>query len=208
MLGLYSSILADTQCCPACDWSLELQEYCSYKSHVKIIHHAGNRATWSQGSALILKDRCSSVPTYEVPSLRLVRENTSIPVPTPRLAGRPVHDHFLFPETTEAFKKKYYASNMHGPLGSDDEVWADMAKVLEAVRRWLWNPFTPPKLWLEYAVIAAIADCQEDKEWKVLLREYMLDCSAASEWWIDDYVLCNCPEDERAKRLLEETDRG
>ncbi len=67
--------------CTACNWTQERQNHCGYKSHVKIIHDAGNRAAWALGSALILKDRGPGSPTYEVRNLQFVRDNTTIPVP-------------------------------------------------------------------------------------------------------------------------------
>lgn len=72
---------ADSTPCTACGWTQERQNHCGYKSHVKIIHDAGNRAAWALGSALILKDRGPDSPTYEVRNLQFVRDNTTIPVP-------------------------------------------------------------------------------------------------------------------------------
>ncbi|GKZ30558.1 hypothetical protein AbraIFM66950_009569 [Aspergillus brasiliensis] len=68
--------------CTACSWTTERQKYCSYKSYVKLFYEAGDRGVWSLGSNVILKDRGARLPTFEVPNIEFVREQTSIPVPT------------------------------------------------------------------------------------------------------------------------------
>ncbi|KAJ0421477.1 kinase-like domain-containing protein [Aspergillus carlsbadensis] len=68
--------------CSACSWTAERQKHCSYESHVKLFYEAGDRGLWSLGSRLILKDRGASLPTFEVPNIQFVRDQTSIPVPT------------------------------------------------------------------------------------------------------------------------------
>lgn len=68
--------------CTACSWTPERQKSCSYESHVKLFYSAGDRGAWSLGSNLILKDRGSSPPTYEVLNNHFVQQETSIPVPT------------------------------------------------------------------------------------------------------------------------------
>ncbi|CEJ53688.1 Putative Function: aphA-6 of A. baumannii phosphorylates [Penicillium brasilianum] len=42
---------------------------------------ATEASVWSLGSKLILKDRGASLPTFEVPNIQFVQEQTSIPVP-------------------------------------------------------------------------------------------------------------------------------
>lgn len=67
-----------SQVCKACGW----EEYDhDYKSHVKLCFQAGDRGVWSLGSELILKDRGHNLPTDEASNIRLVQEQTSIPVP-------------------------------------------------------------------------------------------------------------------------------
>ncbi|CAK47965.1 kinase-like protein [Aspergillus niger CBS 101883] len=67
-----------SQVCKACGW----EEYDhDYKSHVKLFFQAGDRGVWSLGSELILKDRGHNLPTDEASNIRLVQEQTSIPVP-------------------------------------------------------------------------------------------------------------------------------
>lgn len=143
------------------------------------------------GTNLILKDRGPRLPTFEVPNIQFVQEQTPIPVPTvveswnegdhtlilmrripgeplshvwPKLStderegiakqtaeyllelrklrsdqiqalgGGPVYSNFLF--------KNKDSEVPHGPLASDDELWADMVcglkeTIPEAVRRQL-----------------------------------------------------------------------
>lgn len=57
-------------------------------------------------------------------------------------------------------------------------------------------------VWWEY-VGTLVADSEEDREWKILLRKYMPDHSAAREFWLDYYHLCRDPESERAKEFME-----
>ncbi|PWY72209.1 kinase-like protein [Aspergillus sclerotioniger CBS 115572] len=68
--------------CTACSWSSERQRNCSYESDVKLVHASRNRGIWAIGSSLILKDRGPMHRTYEVFNAHLVRESTTIPVPT------------------------------------------------------------------------------------------------------------------------------
>lgn len=68
--------------CATCSWTPESQQHCSYNSYVKLFYEVGDRGIWSLGSRLVLKDRGSSFPTAEVPSIAFVQETTSIPVPT------------------------------------------------------------------------------------------------------------------------------
>ena len=68
--------------CTACSWTPERQENCRYESHVKLFYGVSDRGVWSLGSNLILKERSNEPPNFEVPSVRLLREKTSIPVPT------------------------------------------------------------------------------------------------------------------------------
>ncbi|KAL3447634.1 kinase-like domain-containing protein [Aspergillus insuetus] len=166
--------------CAACSWTAERQKHCSYESHVKLFYEAGDRGLWSLGSHLILKDRGARLKTPEVPNIQLVRDQTSIPVPTvvetweeseramilmkripgvplsdawPRLAthekeqiarqtaeyllqlrnlqsekmqalgGQPIYSNFLF--------RNKKSDLTHGPLASDDELWADMEQGLD-----------------------------------------------------------------------------
>ncbi|KAL4876745.1 kinase-like protein [Aspergillus karnatakaensis] len=170
--------------CTACSWTIERQNQCWYESHVKLFYEAGNRGVWSVGSTMILKDRGPGVSTREVPNVRFVEENTSIPVPTvvetwdehdtgrtfillkrvpgeplneawPKLSadekesiakqtaeyllqlrtlqseniqaldGGPVYCNFLFPAKPNDLP--------HGPLTSDDELWADMERCLQHI---------------------------------------------------------------------------
>lgn len=68
--------------CAACSWTTERQKHCNYESHLKLFYEAGDRGVWSLGSKLILKDRGASLPTFEVPNIQFVQEQTTIPVPT------------------------------------------------------------------------------------------------------------------------------
>ncbi|KAL6230239.1 hypothetical protein BDW75DRAFT_248860 [Aspergillus navahoensis] len=68
--------------CSACSWTHERQKHCNYESYVKLFYEAGDRGVWSLGSNLILKDRGASLPTFEVPNILFIQEQTSIPVPT------------------------------------------------------------------------------------------------------------------------------
>lgn len=183
--------------CAACSWTAQRQKYCRYESHVKLFYEAGDRGVWSLGSNLILKDRGASLPTFEVPNIQFVQQETSIPVPAvvesweegghtlilmkripgeplsrvwPKLStnekehiarqtaehllqlrklqsdnmqalgGRPIYSNFLF---------LHKDSNLpHGPLASDDELWADMEQSLhetvpETVRIRLRNCMPP-----------------------------------------------------------------
>lgn len=67
--------------CAACSWTTERQNHCNYESYLKLFYEAGDRGVWSLGSKLILKDRGASLPTFEVPNIQFVQEQTSIPVP-------------------------------------------------------------------------------------------------------------------------------
>jgi aminoglycoside phosphotransferase (APT) family kinase protein len=58
-------------------------------------------------------------------------------------------------------------------------------------------------VWWEY-VGTSVADSEEDREWKTLLRKYMPDYSAAREFWLDYYYLCRNPKHERVARSIEE----
>lgn len=276
--------------CAACSWTTERQKHCNYESHLKLFYEAGDRGVWSLGSKLILKDRGASLPTFEVPNIQFVQEQTTIPVPTvveswedgnhtlilmrripgeplskawPRLSadekeriakqtaeylqqlrklqsnsiqslgGRPVFSNFLF---------KHKDSELpHGPLASDDDMWDDMERGLEetipeaarirlrhcmpsatpytfthgdltnvniivengsltGIIDWEMSGYFP--VWWEY-VCTSVPDSEEDREWKVLLRKYMPDHSAAREFWLDYYYLCRDPGSERAKKFME-----
>ncbi|KAL4794362.1 hypothetical protein BDV19DRAFT_193875 [Aspergillus venezuelensis] len=72
---------ADSTPCTACTWTPHRQHGCAYKSHIQIFYECSDRAVWSLGSHLVLKDRGPSHPTNEVPNVRFVKENTSINVP-------------------------------------------------------------------------------------------------------------------------------
>ncbi|RDW90538.1 uncharacterized protein DSM5745_02313 [Aspergillus mulundensis] len=151
------------------------------------------------------------------------------------LGGCPVYSNFLF---------KHQRSEVpHGPLASDDELWADMERGLgesipEAVRirlrermpsaapytfthgdltnvnimvesgsvtgiiDWEMSGYFP--VWWEY-VCTSVADSEEDREWKSLLRKHMPDHSAAREFWLDYYYLCRDPGSGRAMKVIEET---
>lgn len=179
--------------CAACSWTVQRQEHCHYQSHVKLFYEAGDRGVWSLGSNLILKDRGANLPTFEVPNIEFVQQETSIPVPVViesweegehtlilmkripgeplskvwqklsttekehiarqtaeyllqlrklqadnmrALGGRPIYSNFLFPRKD--------SEHPHGPLASDDELWADMEQGLheavpESARRRLRN---------------------------------------------------------------------
>ncbi|KAF7183289.1 hypothetical protein CNMCM7691_003202 [Aspergillus felis] len=165
--------------CPACSWTAERQKHCSYKSHVKLFYEAGDRGVWALGSYLILKDRGSRRPTFEVANAQFVQQETSIPVPSvvesweeddrtfilmrrvpgealnkawptlstaekediakqtaeyllqlrelqsdniQTLGGGPVYSNFLIYNDQ--------CDLPHGPLASDDELWAEMEKGL------------------------------------------------------------------------------
>lgn len=80
-LKLVSSMDSSTSC-PACSWTRERQEHCSYESHVKLFYEASDRGVWSLGSNLILKERSNSPPNFEALNIRFLKERTSIPLPT------------------------------------------------------------------------------------------------------------------------------
>lgn len=67
--------------CTACSWTPERQKGCRYQSSIKLFYGVSDRGVWSLGTKLILKERGSSFPTFEVPNIRFVQEQTSIPVP-------------------------------------------------------------------------------------------------------------------------------
>ncbi|KAL6228713.1 hypothetical protein BDW75DRAFT_226411 [Aspergillus navahoensis] len=81
--------------CAACSWTTERQNHCNYNSNLKLFYEAGDRGVWSLDSRLILQDRGASLPTFEVPNIQFVREQTSIPVPAvvESWAGRQIHPH-------------------------------------------------------------------------------------------------------------------
>ncbi|KAI0397907.1 kinase-like domain-containing protein [Xylariaceae sp. FL0594] len=169
--------------CTACSWTAARQDGCRYNSHVKIFREVSDRACWSLGSRLILKERSAAPPNYEAANIGFLRQNTSIPVPeiveewtegeengssgrhfiitkrvegvplseawgkmsqedrekvarqvgaylaqlrrlqSPRmecLGGKPVYSTFLFPGS------EY--EDPHGPMASDDKLWAEMTK--------------------------------------------------------------------------------
>lgn len=73
--------MANETSCSACTWSPDRQSHCNYKSHVHIFYEASDRGVWSIGSRYILKEWSSKPPSYESVNTRLVKENTTIPIP-------------------------------------------------------------------------------------------------------------------------------
>ncbi|KAE8381659.1 hypothetical protein BDV26DRAFT_289294 [Aspergillus bertholletiae] len=153
------------------------------------------------------------------------------------LDGHPIYSHFLFPN-------KVLQSLPHGPLASDNDLWAEMecgseAAVPETARIRLRNRMPPAApctfthndltnvnimvgnrpvpgvtdwemsgyfpVWWEY-VCTSIPDSEEDREWKTLLRKHMPDHSAAREFWLDDYYLCNDLKHQRARKFIAEAE--
>ncbi|KAL2856818.1 hypothetical protein BJX68DRAFT_253190 [Aspergillus pseudodeflectus] len=100
----------------------------------------------------------------------------------------------------------------HGPLSSNDELWADMDMALKEVPEddgrvtgildWESSGFFP--VWWEFTC-AGIGLSEEDVEWKNLLRKQMHDHSKAREFWRDYYALAKYPNlDERGIALLKD----
>ncbi|RJE25262.1 Phosphotransferase enzyme family [Aspergillus sclerotialis] len=69
---------------------------------------------------------------------------------------------------------------------------------------WQLSGYLP--VWWEY-VSASIADSEEDREWKTLLRKYMPDYNEAREFWLGYYHLSRRPESERPKAFIAEAER-
>ncbi|KAL3263274.1 hypothetical protein ABHI18_001968 [Aspergillus niger] len=119
-----------------------------------------DRGVWSLGSNLILKERSNQAPNFEAENLRFLRENTSIPVPsvvedweepnghyfvlTKRIPGVPLSS--LWPRMKMDDKERIakqtadYLMQLreghgipHGPLASDDDLWAELEVALEHV---------------------------------------------------------------------------
>lgn len=59
-----------------------------------------------------------------------------------------------------------------------------------------------PVRW-EY-VATSVSDGEEDREWKMLLRRYLPDYSAAREFWLEYWFLCRDLEGGRGGRLGDE----
>ncbi|GLA59959.1 hypothetical protein AtubIFM54640_011383 [Aspergillus tubingensis] len=55
-------------------------------------------------------------------------------------------------------------------------------------------------VWWEY-VATSVPDGEEDREWKMLLRWYLPDYSAAREFWLEYWYLCRHLEGGRAGRV-------
>ncbi|KAJ5584321.1 uncharacterized protein N7459_004121 [Penicillium hispanicum] len=149
------------------------------------------------------------------------------------IGGQPIYSAFLFPNG--------YGIG-HGPLSSDDELWAEMslalAKVPEPIRLKLrqrmptaapytftHGDLTNVNIMVEDSNLAGILDWessgyfpvwweftsagiglgQEDKEWKDLLRKYLLDHTEARNFWCDFFALCEYPNlNERGLRFVKE----
>ncbi|PYH38273.1 kinase-like protein [Aspergillus neoniger CBS 115656] len=58
-------------------------------------------------------------------------------------------------------------------------------------------------VWWEY-VATSVPDGEEDREWKMLLRWYLPDYSAAREFWLEYWYLCRDLEGGRGGRLGDE----
>jgi len=71
----------DATSCPACSWSPERQDACRYHSHIKLFYSNSDRAIWSLGSKLIVKERSVAPPNSEARNTRFLKANTTIPVP-------------------------------------------------------------------------------------------------------------------------------
>lgn len=67
--------------CTACSWTPERQNGCRYKSHVKLFYSVSDRAAWSLGTNLILKERSNDPPNFEALNIQFLRRNTLIPLP-------------------------------------------------------------------------------------------------------------------------------
>lgn len=89
---------SDSSPCAACSWTPERQGQCRYNSNVKLFYGVSDRGVWSLGSTHILKERGNSPPTYEERNLQLLKEETSIPVPTIVRTWREDDRCFLFME--------------------------------------------------------------------------------------------------------------
>lgn len=74
---------------------------------------------------------------------------------------------------------------------------------LSGIIDWEVSGYLP--VWWEY-VCTSVSYCENDREWKTLLRKYMLDHSVAREFWLDYHHFCRDTESERAKKFIEETE--
>ncbi|KAF4210856.1 hypothetical protein CNMCM8980_001117 [Aspergillus fumigatiaffinis] len=71
--------------CVACGWTSELQERCSYSSHVKLFYGADRRGTWSIGSDVILKERPDEGPKTEDTTLSYLASIPNVNIPAPKV---------------------------------------------------------------------------------------------------------------------------
>lgn len=112
--------MATENTCSACSWSPTRQDACRYQSHVKLFYGVSNRGVWSLGTNLILKERSTEPPNFEVPNIRFLASRTSIPIPqiveewqeddgacfllTKRIRGQPLSE--IWPKMTLADKER------------------------------------------------------------------------------------------------------
>ncbi|KAE8423369.1 kinase-like domain-containing protein [Aspergillus pseudocaelatus] len=136
--------------CAACSWTPERQQHCSYNSYVKLIYEAGDRGentsipvptvlkSWEEdGHTLILMKCIPGEPLSKAwPRLSthekegIAKQTAEYPLQLGKLqsdniqslGGGPVYSNFLF-------KNKDF-DLPHGPLASDDELWAHMERGL------------------------------------------------------------------------------
>jgi aminoglycoside phosphotransferase (APT) family kinase protein len=72
---------ADDTVCTACSWSYERQDACRYHSHIKLFYGVSDRAVWSVGTKLVIKERSSAPPNFEARNLRFLETRTTLPIP-------------------------------------------------------------------------------------------------------------------------------
>ncbi|KAI9758646.1 MAG: hypothetical protein M4579_002957 [Chaenotheca gracillima] len=140
--------------CPACGWTDQRQRCCGYDSHVKLFYGAGNRGAWALGSDFILKERPDEPPRNETPSIRLLKEHTTIPIPTivkhwvdgkgraftlsERIQGQTLEEAWSpriegF-DGAPAFYGLFFGGDHnapHGPFSTDAELWKELVIRLE-----------------------------------------------------------------------------
>ncbi|KND88259.1 hypothetical protein TOPH_07044 [Tolypocladium ophioglossoides CBS 100239] len=104
--------------CTACSWTVEHQDYCSYKSHVKLFYGLSDRGCWSLGDTYILKDRSNNNPNFESINIQFLQQHTTVPVPK-----------ILKDWTEESGRYFLIMERMQGQLLKD--AWADIDHVAQ-----------------------------------------------------------------------------
>ncbi|POR34113.1 Uncharacterized protein TPAR_05773 [Tolypocladium paradoxum] len=92
----------------------------------------------------------------------------------------------------------------HGDLTARNVIVEDGK--LMGIIDWEGSGFFP--VWWEF-VSTGIAEDQDDRAWKALLRKHMEDCTKAQEFWLDYYALSRYPNlDSRGLALIQDSECG